>query len=358
MPSIPPQPSRAWAEVDLAALVQNARTVARVSGARLLPMVKAGAYGLGAIPVVHALEAVDPWGYGVVTLQEGIELRAARFTRPIVVFTPLTGEQLELCRAHDLRPAIGDRPALDAWLGAGGAPFHLEVDTGMSRAGFRWDADRSWRQALAGATGFEGIFTHFHSADSDPASIPVQWQRLQSVIQDLPAPPALVHAANSAAALRGTAYAADLVRPGIFLYGGTAAGVAPLPAVRLKAPVVALRTVRTGESVSYGASWIASRDTVVATLAVGYADGVLRSLGNQGLIEIGERRFPIIGRVTMDFIMVAVDDGVKLGDIATIYGGSVALDEQATRGGTIAYELLTSLGPRVPRHYLPTGVSR
>jgi alanine racemase len=358
MPSIPPQSSRAWVEVDLAALVQNARTVGRISGARLLPMIKAGAYGLGAIPCAHALEAVDPWGYGVVTLQEALDLRAAQFSRPIVVFTPLTPAQFEECRAHQLRPVIGDRASLDAWLALGDGPFHVEIDTGMSRCGFRWDADRAWTERLRQATGFEGVFTHFHSSDTDPASITVQWSRFQSLVQGLPRKAQLVHAANSAAALRGTAYAADLVRPGIFLYGGAAAGIVAQPVARFKAPVVGVRTVRAGEGVSYGASWIASRDTIVATLAAGYADGLVRGLGNQGMVELGDRTFPIVGRVTMDFTMVAVDDSVQVGDIAIIYGGRVSLDEQATRGGTIGYELLTSLGPRVPRQYQSRGEDR
>lgn len=355
MPSIPPPPSRAWVEVDLAALVQNARTVGRISGARLLPMVKAGAYGLGAIQCAHALEAIDPWGYGVATLQEALDLRSAQFAHPIVVFSPLTVAQLNDCRVHQLRPVIGDRIALDAWLALGDAPFHLEIDTGMSRCGFRWDADRGWMDRLKGANGFEGIFTHFHSSDTDPASITVQWSRFQSLVQALPRKPELVHAANSGAALRGTAYAGDLVRPGIFLYGGAAAGIVPRPVARLKAPVVGLRTVRAGDTVSYGATWIANRDTIIATIAAGYADGVVRALGNQGLVELGNRTFPIVGRVTMDFLMVAVDDTVSLGDIATIYGDRVSLDEQATRGGTISYELLTSLGPRVPRQYQSNG---
>jgi alanine racemase len=357
MPSIPLQPSRAWVEVDLAALVQNARTVGRISGARLLPMLKAGAYGLGAIPCAHALEAIDPWGYGVVTVQEGIALRAARFERPIIVFTPLSPSQLDECRAHRLRPVLGDRAALEAWIAGGGGPFHLEIDSGMARSGFRWDADREWLDLIKQATGFEGIFTHFHSADTDPASIQVQWQRFQAVVQGLPRRPDLVHAANSAAALRGTAYAGDLVRPGIFLYGGTSAGIAPQPVARLRAPVVALRTVRSGDGVSYGATWTATRDTLVATVAAGYADGVPRSLGNQGMVELGGRTFPIVGRVTMDFTMVAVDESIRPGDVATFYGGMVSLDEQATRGGTISYELLTSLGARVPRQYQPLGVS-
>ncbi len=355
MPSIPPETARAWVEVDLAALVQNARSVARISGAPLLPMVKADAYGLGALPCARALTAVTPWGFGVATIEEGIALRAGGLTQPIIVFAPLEPSQIPQLRAHGLRPVLGDLAALQAWRTAGADPFHVEVDTGMSRCGFRWDGDDGWREGLRGAAGFEGIFTHFHSADRDPASIQLQWRRFQEQVTLLPQRPPLVHAANSAAALRGTAYAGDLVRPGIFLYGGEAAGVAPTPVARLHARVVALRTVRQGDTVSYGARWTASHDTRVATVSIGYADGIPRSLGNEGLVEIDGQTVPIIGRVTMDFLMVAVDQSVALGDRATFYGGLVSLDTQATRGGTIAYELLTSLGPRVARRYLPSG---
>lgn len=356
MPSIPPQSARAWAEVDLAALIQNARTVARIAGAPLLPMVKAGAYGVGAAACARALEAVDPWGFGVATVQEGLELRTAGITRPLIVFSPVHPDQFELCRARELRPAIGDAASLRAWLAGGKSPFHIDIDTGMARSGFRWDGDTEWLALLRNAPGFEGIFTHFHSADTDPASIQPQWNRFQSLLKQLPAIPPLVHAANSAAALRGTAWAGNLVRPGIFLYGGETVGVTPQTVVRLRAPVVSLRTVRAGDTVSYGATWTASRDTVIATIAAGYADGVHRGLGNQGVIELRGQRYPIVGRVTMDFLMAAVDDTIVMGDIATIYGGLVSIDEQATRAGTIAYELLTSLGPRVERRYQPFGV--
>lgn len=355
MPSIPTETARAWAEIDLAALVQNARTIARISGARLLPMLKAGAYGLGALPCARALCAVDPWGFGVVTPEEGAALRAGGITLPIVVFSPLQSRQTALYQTHALRPVIGDLAALQAWGATSEAPFHVEVDTGMSRSGFRWDAGDDWPAALHGAAGFEGVCTHFHSADSDPASVQLQWRRFEQSVARLPRRPPLVHAANSAAALRGTAYAADLVRPGIFLYGGDAAGLAAAPVVRLHARVVALRTVRASDSVSYGARWTARSDTRVATLGIGYADGVHRALGNEGVVELNGQVVPIIGRVTMDFTMVAVDATVGLGDVATLYGGLVSLDTQATRGGTIAYELLTSIGPRVARTYLNGG---
>ncbi len=351
MTSIPDHGGRAWADIDLAALVANARTVASVSAAPLLPMVKADGYGLGAVQCVRALEAVKPWGYGVATVEEGARLRAAGISRPILVFTPLTPALVSRHSALDLRPVIGDVAGLSAWLAAGSRPFHVEVDTGMSRTGFRWDADPSWRALLAGAPGFEGLFTHFHSPESDPASTRRQWERFQAILMDLPARPALVHAANSAAALQDRIYTCDLVRPGIFLYGGAAGGHVPQPVVSLRARVVALRMVRSGDSVSYGAEWTAPRDTPVATLGIGYGDGLLRSLGNKGLVELGGRQVPIIGRVTMDFIMVAVEEPPDIGQVATLFGGAVSLDDQARRGGTIPYELLTALGNRVARRY-------
>lgn len=353
MTSISHPPDRVWADVDLGALRANARTVATISGARLLPMVKANGYGVGAVPVVRALEPLDPWGFGVATVDEGAELRAAGISRPIVVFSPLTPALIPAYLAHALRPAIGDVASLRAWLAQGARPFHLDIDTGMSRTGFRWSGDASWRDLLAAAPGFEGCFTHFASADSDPASVHHQWRRFQQVLEALPVRPPLVHAANSAAALQGKHYAADLVRPGIFLYGGGAAGPDPEVVVRLRARVVAQRIVRAGESVSYGGTWTAQRDTRVATLAIGYADGLHRALSNTGAVELHGRIAPVVGRVTMDCVMVAPDVAVELGDVATVFGGLVSLDDQARRAGTISYELLTSLGPRVPRCYRP-----
>ncbi len=351
MTSIPAEVERAWAEVNLGAVVANARTVAAACGARLLPMVKANAYGVGVLPVVRALETLDPWGFGVATVEEGAQLRGAGVTRPVVVFTPLQPSLIPLYHQHDLRPAIGDRHALAAWLAQGDRRFHIEIDTGMARAGFQPVEVAASRSLLEASEGWEGAFTHFHSADSAPSSADRQWERFQEVLGTLPRRPALVHAANSAAALRGATFAADLVRPGIFLYGGDVPGVTAAPVVRLRSRVVALRTVRAGESVSYGATWVAPTETRVATLAIGYADGVLRSLSGTGAVEINGTIAPILGRVTMDCIMVAVKESCALGDVATLFGGLVSLDDQARRAGTISYELLTAMGPRVARRY-------
>ncbi|HXW97956.1 MAG TPA: alanine racemase [Gemmatimonadales bacterium] len=351
MTSIPEQTARAWAEVNLGAVVANARTVATVAGTRLLPMVKANGYGVGAVPVTRALEAIDPWGYGVVTVQEGAELRAAGITRPIVVFSPLTPQLVGAHLSHGLRPTIGDANALSVWRAAGSKPFHIEIDTGMSRSGFRFDAESSWRDQLVDAEGWEGVFTHFHSADQDDTAVRQQWDRFRTVLALLPGRPPLVHAANSAAALLGKTYACDMVRPGIFLYGGAAGGYSAEPVVRLRAPVVAVREVKAGDTVSYGATWKAPRDCRVATLSIGYGDGLLRSLSNQGAVEIGGRVLSIVGRVTMDFTMFAIDQRVAIGDIATLFGGLVSVDEQARRAGTVSYELLTAMGVRVERRY-------
>jgi alanine racemase len=356
-----PDTARAWVDVDLGALRANARTLAAVSGSRLLPMIKANGYGLGAVPVARALEPLDPWGYGVASVDEGASLRAEGISRPILVVSPLLPAAIDAHLAHDLRPTVGDPAALGAWCARTNRPFHLGVDTGMGRAGLRWD-DAAGRAAAAAllesASGWEGIFTHFHSAETDAASVTTQWERLQQVIASLPRRPPLVHAANSAGALRGRAFAGDLIRPGIFLYGGDAGGPAPAVVATLRARVLAIRCIRAGDSVSYGATWRASRDTRVATLALGYADGFPRAADDGAtrrgprLIELGGGLAPVVGRVTMDMTMVDLGDtGAAPGDVATVYGGRVSLDQQAAAAGTISYELLTSLGARVPRRY-------
>lgn len=347
-------PLRARLVVDLSALRQNAATIRDISGSRLLPMVKANGYGLGAVAIARALEPLEPWGFGVATSEEGAELRAAGITRPILAFTPLPPPRQEELLRSDLRPALGDLDALRAWIARGTAPFHLEIDTGMSRNGLRWDDAAGIRAAAdlaAGAPGWEGVFTHFHSAETDLAATRLQWDRFRDVLRAFPRRPGLVHAANSAAALRGQEFAGDLVRPGIFLYGGSAGGEPPRPVASLRAPVVALRGVKPGDPVSYNAEWRARSPATIATIAAGYADGVPRSLGNRGVIEVNGRHLPIAGRVTMDMTMVLAEPGVEVGQEAILWGGSVSLDEQAARAGTISYELLTSLQRRVARVY-------
>ncbi len=348
--------ARAWVDVDLAAVAANAAALVRLSGGqRLLPMVKANGYGLGAVRVVGALEPLDPWGYGVATVEEAAELRSVGISRPIVLFTPLLADWMEVCLGYEVRPSIGDLASLRAWTARTERPFHLEIDTGMARSGFRPD-DPALAEAsalLRSAPGWEGVFTHFHSPESDAAVTELQWSRFQTALGTLPRRPPLVHAANSAAALGGTRYAADLVRPGIFLYGAGGGSVTPRPAAALRARVVAVRRLAAGDTVSYGGTWRAPRPVTIATVAVGYADGFPRAEGRPRTLELGGRIVNVVGRIAMDMTMVAVAEGhdVACGDVATIFGGLVSLETQAEAAGTTAYELLTSLSPRLPRLY-------
>ncbi len=358
--TLSPETTRAWVDVDLAALVANARTVAAVSGSRLLPMVKANGYGLGATEVARALETLDPWGFGVASVDEGQLLRASGITRPILVMTPVQPQSIRQYLDLDLRPTIGDVPALETWVAGSSKPFHVEIDTGMSRAGVRWD-DRPSLGRLAAllpaAKGWEGAFTHFIASESDADGTRRQWDRFQEVLRTLPGRPPLIHAANSAGALRGTLFAGDLVRPGIYLYGGAAGSPSPQPVAALRARVVAIRSIAAGDTVGYGATWRAERPTRVATVGVGYADGFPRGSPAEGPgpsprhIELNGKTAPLIGRVTMDMCMAAVGEDVAVGDVATVFGGLISLDQQAGAAGTISYELLTRLGPRIARRY-------
>jgi alanine racemase len=350
----PDIPERAWVEVDLAALTRNARRVARVSGARLLPMVKANGYGLGAVAVVRALEPLDPWGYGVASPAEGRELREAGIERPVLVCTPCPPSWMPAMLRDRLTPLLADVQAVQAWLGlANGRPFHVGVDTGMTRGGFCLgdrDSCTALRQVIAGLPGYQGICTHFHSADEQPATIMRQWDEFQQVIETVGRPP-LVHGANSAGALRNSAVSGDLVRPGIFLYGGAAGGQSPEPVARFRSRVVAVEQIGAGQSVSYGASWRASVPTRIAVVAAGYADGWHRSGSSRSVVELRGRRVPVRGRITMDMTMVEATVDTRPDDVVTIFGGLVTLDEQAALAETISYELLTSLSPRVERRY-------
>jgi len=361
----PPRPPRAWVEVNLAAVAENARTVARVAGTRLLPVVKANAYGVGAVAVSKALEALDPWGYGVATLEEGAELRAAGITRPVVVFMPGQPALFPEFERFRLTPALGDAAAIAEWTGRGTRPFHLEIDTGMGRSGVRWDEIDAVR-AAANTPALEGCYTQFHSADRRDGSAELQLERFEGAVARLERRPTVLHVANSAAALANRRFAFDLVRPGVFLYGGSPGEgfPEPRPVVSLRARVLTVRRVVAGESVSYNASWRAARTTTVATLGIGYADGVRRAVGlsGRGAVLLGEdgRRCPIIGAVTMDLMMVDTGDRpARVGDVATLIGEGdgegkrerISLEEFSAWSGELQRAVLTSLGPRLPRIY-------
>ncbi|MHB1863474.1 MAG: alanine racemase [Gemmatimonadaceae bacterium] len=354
--------TRAWVEIDLGALTRNAARVAAAARVPLLPMIKADAYGLGAVGVARALEAVDPWGYGVGTIEEGEELRAAGISRPILVVTPILPETFDAARAAGLRPALGDRDAIAAW-GPSGAPWHLSIDTGMNRAGVPWREIDAVRELVARYPP-EGAFTHFHSVLRDRASVAEQTQRFTQALSTLAARPRLLHAESSAAIEHAAGPSRwDLVRPGIFLYGvGTAAGLDPQPVVAVRARIVELRAIRDGDTVSYGATYPPPGSHPedwprrIATLPLGYADGYRRALGNRGWALVHGRRVPVAGAVTMDMTMVDVTDvPCAVGDVVTLIGRDgddlLTVQDIARFGHLSPYELLTELHSRLPRIY-------
>lgn len=348
---------RAWVEVDLGALRRNAAAVAARAGVPLLPMIKADAYGVGAVAVARALDSIDPWGFGIATLEEGAELRAAGIARRLMIFTPLLPADLPAARALGIVPVMGDATVIAAWIAGGRDPWHLGIDTGMGRAGVRWNAVGALAPLLRQLPP-EGAATHFHSADiaDDPAR-DEQERRFARALDKLPARPLLLHAENSPAVERRAPSRWSLARPGVFLYGVSAGADSALraePVVSVRARVVEMRRVDLGEGVSYGASWRAPGPRTIATLAIGYGDGYRRGLSNRGVALIGGRRVPVVGLVTMDMTMLDVTDiACAPGDIATLVGADgddlLTVADVATAGELSPYELLTGLRVRMPR---------
>jgi alanine racemase len=353
--------TRAWVDVDLGALRRNGAAIAAHAGVPLLPMVKADAYGLGAVRVARVLEELDPWGFGVATVREGEELRRVGIARPIVVFTPLLPAELDAVRRARLRPALESRESIQRW-GVTGEPWHLSIDTGMSRAGVPWTDVADLRDLLELAPP-EGAFTHFHSADLADDSQTVQERRFADALAALPFRPMVVHAENGAAVARSDASPWDVVRPGIFLYGvGGSAGarIAPEPVVAVRARIVSSRWIEDGETVSYLATYRAVGRRRIATLPLGYADGYRRSLSNRATVLVKGRRAPIAGLVTMDMTMIDVTNvPCEVGDMVTLLGRDgddlIDLAELAAVSGLSPYELLTGLRQRLPRRYVEIG---
>ncbi len=363
--------TRAWVEVDLDALRANYDTVARAAGTALLPMVKADGYGVGAERVVRALEPRSPWGYGVATAGEGAELRRLGVTRPILVLSPLPAGDTALAARVGLTASISSVDGLEAWRAAAEAEgaeldFHVDIDTGMGRSGFDWREVGQWGAAVADRSArlhWTGVFTHFHSADArDPEPSTRQWERFRETLVQLPVPAEslLVHASASGAALRWAEYGLDAVRPGIFLYGGHPAPEvaeipSPEPVVAVRARLLLVRTAPAGSTVGYGATHVADGPERWGTLSVGYGDGLPRALGNRGSALVRGRRVPIVGRISMDLTTVRLDNvpDAQRNDVVTLIGVDgeerITVDDVAAQVGTIGYEILTGLSPRLPR---------
>lgn len=367
-----------------AAIEANAARLAEMAhGAAFCAVVKAGGYGHGAVTAAAAAARAGGASWlAVATAAEAAELAAAiDGNPPVLVLSELDPDDAAQAAA-ELPDQVRFTVATPAGVGALTARstpavrqprrVHLKIDTGMHRMGadpgdLAPVADALARAAAAGAARLEGVWTHLAVAD-DPADefTAVQLTRFEAALAELDrlgalnaAAPVLTHAANSAGLLAHPRSHREMVRAGIALYGvapapALAGRVRLEPALDLVSRVTAVRSVAAGESVSYGRSWYAAEPVRVATVPIGYADGVRRHSGAAGVeVLIRGRRRPILGTVTMDQLMVAADDEVAVGDEVVLIGAQgseqVTVDEVAERLGTIAYEVLVGLGPRLPR---------
>jgi alanine racemase len=361
--------ARAWVQVEADALRRNYARIGEAVGSqvRILPMVKANAYGLGVADVVACLESLAPWGFGVAAVSEGLALRALGVVRPIVVCSPAPLGEIEAAVEADLQLSVSSLETLKALRRAAEATgrvasWHLDVDTGMGRSGFDWRRVDDWLDRVTlerPMLRWTGVYTHLHSADESAPSVHEQWARLEAVLQRVEAPPAglMVHVLNSAGVFRTPEYTRSVARPGIFLYGGAVGEGQPQPepVASLHARVVHVRDAEPGTTLGYGATYAATEAERWATLSIGYGDGLPRALSNRGVALVEGTRVPIVGRISMDVTVVNVSDvaDVREGSVATLIGSQsderIALDEVAEQAGTISYEILTGLTSRLPR---------
>ncbi len=367
----------AWGEVDLEAVRANVRTLARrAAPAQLLAVVKADAYGHGAVPVAEAALAAGASWLGVALVEEGAALREAGIDEPILVLSEPPAEAAETVVTRRLTPVVYTEAGIEALAKAVAEaapeqplPVHLKVDTGMHRVGCRPEDAIALVDALGARPELvlEGICTHFAVADEPhrPETLTqlVDFRALLDRLEAHGVRPPIVHAANSAAVLAFPESRFDLVRVGIALYGVApsprlAESVPLQPVLSLRAHVTYVKALPAGAGVSYGLRYTLTQPSRIVTVPVGYADGVPRNLGlHGGEVLIGGRRHPIAGAVTMDQLMVDVGDTpVDVGDEVVLLGGQgddqIDAAEWAERLGTIAYEIVTGIGPRVPRRYV------
>ena len=365
-----------WAEIDLAAITHNVGVVRRaVAPAAVWAVVKADGYGHGVIGVANAALAAGASGLCVALVDEGLQLRRAGITARVLVLSEQPVEQAAEMVAADLTPTVYSSAVVAALADAGAAAgrvvaVHLKIDTGMHRVGVAPVDALPLADAIAAAPSLrlEGIFTHLACADEpDSDDNFVQLQRFEGALSAVRAAGhtvALVHAANSAAALALPTSHHDLVRLGVAMYGiEPGPGVADRcrnlrAALSLRSRVSMVKRVSAGERISYGLRHRFVNDAVVATVPIGYADGYPRLLSNRGEVLIAGKRAPVRGRVSMDLVAVDCTNiaSAKEGSEAVLIGESgkdeLLATELATWAETIAYEVLCGISPRVPRLYL------
>ncbi len=361
------------AEIDLDAIEFNLRQVRGIVGpdVRICPAVKADAYGHGAVPVSRLLVDAGIDILGVAFVEEAIELRDAGIDVPIILLQPAFVEQIPEIVRYDLTTTVCDMGFARelSRQSTTKRSVHLKVDTGMGRVGIQPESAPEFAAQLADLPGvqLEGMFTHFPSADEeDLAFTSRQIDEFAGIVEEVEAAGVEVplrHAANSAGLLNCANSYFNMVRPGIMLYGlydseFVSREVELRQSMTLKSRVAFLKELPPGRTVGYGRTYTTTRQTVVATIPIGYADGYNRRLSNRGHTLVRGARVPIIGRVCMDQTMLDVTDvpGVSVGDDVVLYGRQgdqeIAMEEIEEILGTISYEIICAVSKRVPRVYV------
>jgi len=369
-------PRPTYAEVDLRAIRSNFRALQSLLGPaiKIMGIVKADAYGHGAVPVARALQDEGVAMLAVAMVEEGAELRQAGIRVPILVMWPLPADEIPAAIEYELTPTVDDPESARDLQRAAAArgrrlAVHLKIDTGMNRLGVRADqvAETATAVARMDHLVLEGAYTHFACAgDEDGEVTGRQIRQFREALSVLHAAggalPPLIHSANSAAILMLGAAHGGMVRPGLALYGirpvRRPAAEGLRPALALRSRVVHLKRVRRGEGASYGYTWRAKRDSSIGILPVGYADGYPRALSNRAQVRAAGRLCPVVGTVCMDATLVDLTDlesprtGLEATLIEADNSSPLSAAALADLCGTIPYEILTGLGKRVPRVYI------
>lgn len=378
MNSIRIRPTRV--EIDLNAIAHNIQAVRRKvgGGVKIMAVVKADGYGHGATEVANVALQSGADCLGVAIPEEGIELRSSGIRAPILILGLAPPHEVREVIKHDLSQTVSTTELAEALSAEAQklgkvAKMHVKIDTGMSRIGVPPENAVNFAKQISQlkAIAIEGIFTHFSVSDSiddskDKTFTESQIGKFKQVIARLEENGIQIpikHAANSAGVLNFPSSYFDMVRPGIMVYGlyysrEVAVAENLQPAMSFRTAIIHLKTVIPETSISYGRTFITEKESIIATLPVGYADGYNRLLSNKGEVLVRGRRAPIVGRVCMDMTMIDVSHvpGVKIGDEVVLFGkqgnAEIPMDEIADKTNTIVNEVACSIGKRVPRVYL------
>ncbi len=374
-----------WAEVSLQAIVRNLRTIRRHIGPKpqILAVVKSNAYGLGAVPVAKALQKAGAERFGVTCANEGVELRESGIRKPILVLTGFWPGEEKRFITNRLTPSVTrledvrslERAAKSARVKSR-LKFHLKINTGMNRLGLLPSELNSFASALADCRHIEleGTFTHFASAEDFSARQTDEqeetFRKCLDRMRALGISPGIVHMANSGAICARPSTWGDMVRPGAIIYGYYQSFDPPQkgqeirdrlpvePSLSLRARIITLRDLPTGQPVGYGARFVTERPSRIAVINAGYADGILRQRTNRGCALLRGHRVPLVGAISMDLTTLDVTSvpDAALGDIVTIYGrdgnAEIKVSDVAAEIGTVTSDLLCALGRRIPRYYV------